>query len=218
MIWRAAALIALLAALAGCGSDVDETQTAQTYLAFAKKATGRGAAPAKGPVGLTRAVLASLDRPADLVTVEGRKVTAVVLLVAENRGVETWSSVDDRTVAVRQGMLVATRGLGGDLISADTPPLSRVASGSGTFVRTLVTLNGEDAIVRSRYLCEYSVVGSEDVVLVERRYATRRVQESCSGDDGRFVNDHWLQGGTLRQSRQWAGRDLGYITIGRLRE
>jgi hypothetical protein len=62
------------------------------------------------------------------------------------------------------------------------------------------------------------VVGFEDVVLVERRYATRRVQESCSGDDGRFVNDHWLQGGTLRQSRQWAGRDLGYITIGRLRD
>ncbi len=218
MIRRSAALLALLAALAACGSDVDETQTAQTYLAFAKKLTGRGQAPAAGPVGLTRAVLAGLGRPADLVTVESRKVTAVVLYVAANGGVETWSSVDDRTVSVRQGMLVATRGLGGDLIAADTPPLSRVASGSGTFVRTLVTLSGEDAIVRSRYLCEYAVVGSEDVVLVERRYTTRRVQESCSGDDGRFVNDHWLQGGTLRQSRQWAGRDLGYITIGRLRD
>lgn len=209
-------LVAALA-LAACGTDVDETQTARTYALVGKGLVSRKAPPAAGTAGLTREILAGLGRPADLVEIGSLRLSAVILQVASNRGVETWSSVDNRTVAFRQGMITATRGLGGDLIAAETPPLARVASGTGTFVRTLVILDGEDRPVRSRYLCEYATVGAEDLVIVQRRHATRRVQESCSGDSGRFVNDHWFQGGTLRQSRQWAGPHLGYITYKRLR-
>jgi hypothetical protein len=213
--WPALMLAALLAA---CGSDVDETQKMRTYLLIAQKVAGREPAPPAGTAGLTREILASLNRPADLVAIERIAVSAVVLLVATNGGVETWSSIDNRTVATRQGMITATRGLGGDLIAAETPPLARVAAGSGTFVRTMVILDGEDRPVRHRYLCEFSTLGTEELVIVQRRYVTRRVQESCAGDSGRFVNDHWFQGGTLRQSRQWAGPWLGYVDYARLRD
>lgn len=215
---RRAALFGMILALAACGSDVDETQTARTFLTLGQKVLGRDQKPAPGTSGLTREIIASIGRPADLVTVESLGVSAVIILVADNRGVETLSSVDDRTIAMRGGMITATRGLGGDLIAATTPPLSRVASGTGTFVREIVILDGEDRPVRTRYLCEYSTIGSESLDIVQRRYSTRRVEESCSGDSGRFVNDHWFQGGTLRQSRQWVGPYLGYIDYARLRD
>jgi hypothetical protein len=208
---------AMLAALAGCGSNVDETQKMQTYLLIAQAATGTAPKqPASGTSGLTRAILAEVGRPADMVEITG--VGAVIFQVGTNRGVETWSSVDNRSVSFRQGMLVATRGLGGDLMAAETPPLSQVAGASGTFVRSFVYLNGEDQPLELRFLCDYATVGSEDLVIVERRYSTRRVQETCSGDSGRFVNDHWFQGGTLRQSRQWAGPFLEYVSYFRLRD
>lgn len=208
--------LALLAALAACGTDIDETQRMRTYLLVAQTATGLTPRPPPGNAGLTRAVLAEVGRPADMVEILG--AGAVLFQVGTNRGVETWASVDNRSVSFRQGMVTATRGLGGDLMAAETPPLSQVASASGTFVRSIVYLNGEDQSVTERFLCEYATVGTEDVVIVERGYRTRRVQETCSGDSGRFVNDHWFQGGTLRQSRQWAGPFLEYVEYYRLRD
>lgn len=213
-------IVAFLAALVltACGSDVDETQSAQTFVAFGKKLVGRGEARASGPVGLTRAALAQIPQPVDLVTVEGLRVSALVLYAGTNGGVETWTSIDDKTISFRQGVIVATRGLGPDLIAADVPPLARIASGTGTYVRTHTTLGDEDATVRNRFLCTYKVTANEEIVIVERRHAVRRVQETCSGDSARFINEYWFQGGTLRQSRQWMGPELDYITVARLRD
>lgn len=208
----------LVAALAACGSDIDETQKMRTYLLLAQTAVGINPEPPSGTAGLTREILAGVGRPADLVEVEKARSSAVIFQVGTNRGVETWSSIDDRSMSFRQGMLTATRGLGGDLMAAETPPLSQVASASGTFVRSIVYLNGEDEPVTERFLCEYATVGSEDIVIVQRRYTTRRVQETCSGDSGRIVNDHWFQGSILRQSRQWAGPFLEYVMYYRLRD
>lgn len=213
---RALLPLALLAGLAACGSDIDETQRMRTYLLVAQTVTGLTPAPPPGTAGLTRAMLAQAGRPADMVEILG--AGAVIFPVGENRGVETWASIDNRTVAFRQGMVTATRGLGSDLLAAETPPLAQVAAASGTFVRSIVYLNGEDQPVTERFLCDYATTGAEELVIVERRHRTRRVQERCSGDSGRFVNDHWFEGGTLRQSRQWAGPSLEYVTYYRLRD
>lgn len=211
------AATAVMLALAGCGSDVDETLTARTFQAFGQKVTGVGRGKRPAPLNLTRARLAGLP-PADLATVVETGAEAVIFQVGQNGDTQTWSSVDDKTLAVRQGQIVATRGLRGDLVAADVPPLARIASGGGSHTRVLVTIGDEEKTVRSRYECTLSVSGSETISFVERSYATRRVQETCSAKDGDFTNDYWFQGGTLRQSRQWLGADLGYILLSRLRD
>ena len=96
--------------------------------------------------------------------------------------------------------------------------MARIASGGGSHTRVLVTIGEEEKTVRSRYECTLSVSGSETISFVERSYATRRVLETCSASDGDFTNDYWFQGGTLRQTRQWMGADLGYILLSRLRD
>ena len=209
--------MAFMLALAGCGSDVDETLTARTFQAFGQKVTGVGRGKGPAPLNLTRARLAGLP-PADLATVVETGAEAVIFQVGQNGDTQTWSSVDDKTLAIRQGQIVATRGLRGDLVAAEVPPLARIASGGGSHTRVLVTIGEEEKTVRSRYECTLSVSGSETISFVERSYATRRVLETCSASDGDFTNDYWFQGGTLRQTRQWMGADLGYILLSRLRD
>ena len=212
-------LIAALAlALAGCGSNVDETLTARTFQALGQKVTGVGRKPAPRSLGLTRAGLATLPFPADLATVVSSGAEAVIFEIGQNGDTETWSSVDDKTLAIRDGQIVATRGLRGDLVAAEVPPLSRIASGSGSHARVLVTIGDNETTLTQRYDCSLSVAGSQTITLVERSYATRHVQETCSGDAGRFTNDYWFQGSTLRQSKQWIGADRGHILLSRLRD
>ena len=112
-------LIAAMAlALAGCGPDVDETLTARTFQAVGKKVVGADRKKAAAPLGLTRARLAELPFPADLATVVATGAEAVIFEIGQNGDTETWASVDDKTLAIRAGQIVGTRGLRGDLVAA----------------------------------------------------------------------------------------------------
>ena len=66
--------------------------------------------------------------------------------------------------------------------------------------------------------CELVDLGPETIEIVERRHATRHLQQRCAGGGGRVVNEYWTdpRAGILWQSRQWAGPHLGYIRLRRL--
>ncbi len=218
---RIAPLLAALALLAGCGTDTDAIQGTRTLQAVVRQAVpGRPAAPAAPPgtvPGLTRAAVEAVPNPLMLVTIEARGATGVVAPAGRNGGVETWASADGKTLALRDGMLVATRGFGPDLISAATPSAAQVAAG-GSWTRLYVTLDGEDRTVPARHACTAAPAGAERLVIVERAYDTRRMRETCTGPGGAsIVNDFWFDaGGVLRQSRQWTGGPGGYVAIRRL--
>jgi Group 4 capsule polysaccharide lipoprotein gfcB, YjbF len=209
--------VSLVLALSGCGSDVDETLTARSFQAIGKSVLSGGRTARVPSLGLTRARLAQLTVPADLVTLDRTGAEAVILLVAANGATETWSSVDDKTLAIRDGQIVGTRGLGGDLVSAALPPLSRIAAGQGTHERVLVTIGADEQTERITYSCTLTSAGTQTITIVQRSHATRRVQESCTGPGEGFTNEYWFEGSTLRQSRQWMGTDLGHILLSRLR-
>lgn len=211
MMRPAACFAALL--LAGCGSDPEQLPV----LGMARDAVqSTRAAPAAQPkdLGLTRAYIATLSAPVDLVTIERVGAQGVIARIATNGGVETWSSVDNKTLGLRQGIVTATRGLGADLISASVPSPGQVASDGGHHRRSHVVLGPDDAAVAQVYDCRVSLVGPETVSFVERSYQTRHFQEACSSPMGGFRNDYWFQiGGKLRQSRQFVSDDAGYVLI-----
>lgn len=218
--FRFAIIAALTGTLAGCGTDTDETIAARAFQDVAKSVVSRNraAGPSAEPgAGLTRAMLATAPVRVDLMTIEGVNATGLVTPLGRNGGVETWTSLDDRTVSLRDGLVVATRGLGPDLIAASVPSLSQVAAG-GAWQRVHVTLDGLDQPQRTRFDCSAAPAGPARVVIVERAYDTRLVRETCQSTDGqRFVNEYWFQNGLkLRQSRQWIGQRLGHVAIRRL--
>jgi len=214
-----AALLVAAIGLAGCGSDADQLVGVQMVRGVtAGLIKGRAAEVSSQPdAGLTRAALANVKTPLMLLTLERNGASAAAGRLAINGGVETWTSVDDRTVAYRQGTLVATRGFGSDLMSAQGPSAGQIASGSGGHDRVYYYLDGLDQSVRLDFRCTLAVSGAETIIVVQREYNTRHVIERCSGDSGNFVNEYWFDNAlNLRQSRQWIGQQLGHLMTRRI--
>jgi hypothetical protein len=207
----------VMSGLSACGSDKSQISTTTALKAVATTMTSalrKKPEAASSGIGLTRAELANIVTPVDLVTIERRGAQGVIAKTGSNRGVETWSSLDHKTLSLQEGVIVATRGLGDDLMSAAVPRAGQLRSASQNHQRVHVVLNGEDEPVSLRFNCSVSNQGAESIIVVEQTYATQHMRENCSGTSGGFTNDFWFQpGGKLRKSRQWISDSVGYVVI-----
>lgn len=125
-------------------------------------------------------------------------VSAIMAMAAENGDVRTYLGTDGISFSLRSGVLVASRGLGTDLMSAEVSQvLPRIRAGSGQAVRAHRYLNGENQLVVREYRCTYSRAGGE-------------VIEACSGEDASFENRYVLdRAGKIVISVQWVSPLLG---------
>lgn len=207
--------------LAGCSGgneaaplEVELIRTGQSIVSGIGKP-----APAAPP--LTRALLDTVEEPVLEVTLERKNLTAFLTLDAggrDDRGVSVWRTTDNVTLSTRNGILVATRGLGGDLLSSTVQVAGRQpgpASG-GAHVQMIRSLDARQ--VRLPMVCELADLGPETIEIVERNHPTRRLQQRCAGGGGTIVNDYWVDpgAGLVWQSRQWAGPHIGYMRFRRL--
>lgn len=131
--------------------------------------------------------------------------------------VVTWESADGYTFTFRSGVLVETRGLGPDLMSASAPGPGQIAAGGATRRSYFYTWEN-DASQRRDYACTSATEGQEAVAVYGRQHSTRHVVETCLREGGRLTNEFWFEGGTIRQSRQWisplAGSGRFVLVIG----
>lgn len=135
----------------------------------------------------------------------------------QNGAVKTWSGSNDETLGLRDGILLATRGLGADLMSASAPSLQEVQSGSGFFHRTYYWLDGGDHPVQAEFDCYFAQAGSDSINLMGKVYAARHVTESCSNQKTEFTNSYWFDGsGKLRQSEQYVSEMVGSVQLQRI--
>lgn len=210
--------LAVLMLLAACGSDTDATAGARV----AKGIVAGLVQPARAkvpPPQPSRAQIAGVAGPILLAEIGGAGGAAFLAPVARNGAVETWSTPDDITLSLREGVLVATRGLGQDLMSVSAPGIADIARGAGSHARTHYALDGADRTVRRDYACTLSAEGSETILVLQRSHATRRVTERCAGDAGTFVNRYWFEpSGALRRSEQQIDPALGTVRLSRLQD
>ncbi len=209
---RRVAILLLMGLLAGCAGGIDAPSTQAQLATAAREALRRDdKAP---PVQVTRAMLDKFDG-ALLEAHRERTGQRAVLGVALRRQdsipgrITVWRSRDDITLALRGEALIATRGLGGDLLSSD-------GAGAGEKVLHIRGLDNKERRMVLR--CSRADLGAEVVDVVERRHSTRHIRETCEGADGVATYDYWIEPGTgiTRQSRQWAGPDIGYLTLRQL--
>jgi hypothetical protein len=225
---RISATLLALALLGGCnrGPEGPTLQLELLQMAGQRLSSLGDAAPAARPP-LTRAALDTITSAYIEVTVENRDALAYLSqqLVRQDSSpgqIVVWRSEDNATLALRSGVLVATRGLGDDLLSASAP----VANGQGgpvTGGARRYQIRGLDNGSRSLVMgCTLVDLGAEQVEIVELRHATRHLQERCEGGSGAagtlVVNDYWVDSGSGRvwKSRQWAGPTIGYLRIRQL--
>ena len=212
---RGLALCALMG-LAACdtGTDAASPVTVRDLLAARLAGTDRTAA-FEMP---SRAVLDRRATPLLYMAIPALGAQATLSPVAQNAGTVTWTALDGVSVATRGGLIVATRGLGHDLMSADAGQvLTALNRGGGRATRIHYRLDGEDRTEALRFACTIRAEGEERIGIVGRPVATRRLSESCDGPVGRFTNRYWIDAaGRMAQSRQWLVPEIGAATTQRL--
>lgn len=212
-----AILAAITIALAGCGTDRDATAGARLTGSIVKEIVSKKDKPAVAGVPTTRARLAQFKTPMIMAELPTRGMFTFVVPSGVNGDVETWASADDKTISFRQGIVVATRGFGPDLMQSVGPSISQVASASGSVRRVYYYLDGADQTQRRDFTCTLSNLGPATITVVERQHTTRHVAEVCTGDSGSFTNEYWFENGTfLRKSNQLLNVEWGPLVLSRV--
>ena len=185
------------------------------------------------PFTLTRAQLAAagITQPVLLARLPSGEAAGLVP-AASNRGRIVWATEDGITLTGRGGVLAATRGLGGDLLSAETEPvvLALAAGREARYRRVLRRLDGEGLILRQPYDCALRLGPREVVSVLGRRHDTRLSTETCRPvvpTDPEtpaayaavpFTNTYNVGDGTIWVSRQWVGPSVGSLRLERVIE
>ena len=129
-------------------------------------------------------------------------------------GVLTWRTADFISISYRDGLLVATRGLGPDLMSADVAGTRAALSGGprDDYPRFASFLGPDDETVLRAMRCRMRDAGPDPVQSFGLAFPATRLEETCTGTGLRITNTYWMApGGGLRRSLQWAGPELGYL-------
>lgn len=220
---RIGVLITALLGMAGCSSGTQEAPVyQQIFTSTANKIKGARAARAPRQV-LTRALLDTLEEPHLEVTLERNDQRAFLTQSAARRDdapgqIDVWRTADNITLAFRAGILISTRGLGGDLISSAVQAGDSRAGPVGSGARAYHLRTRDAKARRLSVICELSDLGPVTLEIVGHNHATRHLRETCisppeTGAEGRIVNDYWIDSRQpiLWQSRQWAGPYIGYL-------
>jgi Group 4 capsule polysaccharide lipoprotein gfcB, YjbF len=212
-----------LAMFGGCGSERSGdgnpvaaalgTMAKSTVSKLKAKKSGGGTATAPAPV--SRVDLEEYGVPI-------LRVTSTVLgqdgflTISDAKGdVQTWSTPDGVSFSLRNGVLIQTRGLGADLMSSQGPTVAQIASG-GSYQRVYFYLGADDAATRRTFDCVAAVVGPETIEVVGRSHSVTHVTETCTQTGGKRTNEYWVEGSTIRKSRQIVSAQIGYIDFERV--
>ncbi len=228
--WFICTALGLGMVVAGCsgggdGSDSNLLSTVSGNLAQTVIARRSSAAISTGPVVVTRQLLD--DTPVEVLEmVPDNLGTQDFLLLqdarrdANPRLVETWKSSDNALVTTRDGVVINTRGLGGDLRSSDVSAVVSGFDGHGGGGERRMVIARKDGIAETvTFSCDMTQLGREVLQIVDQRVSTHRMREDCVYGDVQISNEYWSEtsSGRLRKSHQWISPQFGYAAITRLK-
>ncbi|MDK3017754.1 YjbF family lipoprotein [Pseudodonghicola flavimaris] len=169
---------------------------------------------------ITRAQIDAAGQPLLLVEIPALRNAATLAPRSRTGGVTTWRSRDDVSLSFRDGLVVATRRLGDDLMSAEIENSLRLLRGqtdAGYVPRFHSYLDGEYQTLFRSFQCRAGSRRPERIEVMGRPHASTRIEEECRGPDLRFTNIYWRGAdGTIWKSRQWISPRVGYAEIERL--
>jgi hypothetical protein len=167
---------------------------------------------------ISRAQLNAVTEPLMLAELDGLGTAAGVTRVATNGDIVTWQTGDKVGLSFRSGVLVATRGLGQDLISADVSHTRAALRGErqGYYTKFHSYLDGEHQTRFRSFQCIVTARTAEQIVIFERVHATTKVEETCHSPGLRVDNAYWFGDGIMWKSKQWVSPFAGYLLTERL--
>ena len=220
-VTRSAGFVAALLAitlLSACGNDKSEPSPIGAAVGGLAKSTlarvtgkGRAQAAPASTAPLTRAEIEKYGIPLLRVVIKARAADVLVTIRDTSGEVVTWTTTDGTTFTLKDGVLIQTRGLGPDLMSSAVPDVAELAQAGGTTTRAYFFLGDEDRGQRRDYTCSVAAIGPETITIYGKSHKTVHVREDCQRSEGRIANDFWIEGSTIRKSRQWTSPGIGYL-------
>ena len=220
-----AAGVVLLAVLAACGNDKTGPNPMVTAIgAMAKDSVAKVKARKSGgktggksvSVEDRRAELEKAGKPILRVSSKTLGQTSLLTVLDAKGDVLTWKTRDGATFSQRSGVLIQTRGLGADLMSAEAPSVGQLMRPGTSYRRIYYFLGDDDQGTRRTYDCTTTIVGKESIEIMGRSYNATHVSETCERPLGKLNNDYWIEGASIRQSRQWVSGAIGYVEFQRV--
>lgn len=200
--------------LAACSSAEDGNDAGKIVRdAALSKLRGETAATSKRvSAEQVRQLAANATKPMILIDLLERDANGVLVEIGRNGRVQAFASSARQTVSLENGLVRATRGLGGDLMSADLGNLPHLIAHrqSGATQREMRFLNGEDITVRLRFTCSVQAGGTQ----------ATKITETCTQQNGphQFTNSYSVNSsGRVLSSQQWLGGDIGSAAIQHLK-
>lgn len=215
--FSAAALAFAALVLVGCSkSDPAQSPLLGALQATAKAVVTPKARPA-APASVTRQQIDAVGQPLIRVRIPERGIESFIVRRDTNSGTESWATGDNTVITLRDGVLISTRALTPDLMSAAAPTVAQLSTSGGSHSRSYFVLGDNDSSDRLNFACTMASRGPVSLDLVQRVYTVTHMQETCIGDAGKIINEYWIEAdGFIRQSRQWVHPLLGMIEIARL--
>jgi len=220
-ITRIGLLLAAVLTFSACGNANPEGTVALRQLPQVLF----GKTPQPKPLSQQQIAQALSSSTASLFLFERELNKAQILLqdVQRNGPYQTYGNAARIVVVMREGMITATRGLGGDLMSSEEDALfSRVrARAQGTVSYDQRFLTPEDVTIVRRYACQVTTGGTIPVTGGLVNTTGQVVTAACTAADGvspDFTNTYAVsQDGYVLSARQWAGPTIGYLITQALR-
>lgn len=168
---------------------------------------------------ISRAQVDRSTQPLLLAEIPALNAAATMVPLGSRDGVVTWRTADDVALSFRDGIVIASRGLGFDLISADVAGTLAALDGGrqSGYSRLLTLLDGEGQTLFRAFLCEMGPPRAETIGIVGASFATIRRDETCHSTGLTVENSYWRDAdGTMRRARQWLSPGAGLLTTERL--
>ena len=213
--FRTLTMLAAIGLVAACGNQPESESTRNLLKGLLQLAkTSRSAPPQQGlSPQVIQQVLAATPNSVILFTLEKTNGQVPIIQIERNLAYRTYATGARQTVTVKNGMVTATRGLGGDLMSAEIDQTLNVISSrsSGLTKRTMRFLSGDDQTIELNFDCVVSVQNGQG--------GLQGMREDCRAGKTTFVNTYAVDSnGRIRASRQWVGDFTGYVSLALLRD
>jgi hypothetical protein len=212
---RRVAALGALAFLAACGSE--QSDRAQLLRSLPAALVNRDAQEAPAPVTAEQigTIVAATQDPLMLVEIENRKSRFVIQQIERNGPYVTYGNAARQAIVYRDGMVVQTRGLGGDLMSTDETALLSMLRNRQTGTAPLVMrfLTPEDVIRELDFTCLVTTEGNTVPVTLGALSTTGLVLSAdCNNPELRVSSTYVVApDGYVVSARQWLGETLGHV-------
>lgn len=187
-------ILAAALVLTGCG------QAAPVAARLAASLSGTSSAP---PAAKPAAAAPKIS-----VLMRQRGVQFNMAQIEQDGAHRVYASNDGAQLVLTSGILSATRGFGGDLMSSQAPDLATLTDATPQHRRVRHFLDGADTPQRVSFDC---TVARADPVPAD---AGLHLVETCTSDSVTTRNDYWIGSGqSVVKSREFVSTRVGYVEI-----